>query len=89
MSQWYADCMSQIAVRLSPVELRRLDAAVRAGGFRSRAEAVRAGIEMLVADAREERISTAYARAYTDMPLTEEETQMLDAVAELAGELPL
>ncbi|HXC23527.1 MAG TPA: ribbon-helix-helix domain-containing protein [Solirubrobacteraceae bacterium] len=81
--------MSQIAVRLSPVELRQLDAAVRTGRFRSRAEAVRAGIGMLLADAREERISTAYARGYSDMPLTEEETQMLDAAAELAGELPL
>jgi Arc/MetJ-type ribon-helix-helix transcriptional regulator len=81
--------MSQIAVRLSPAELRQLDVAVRSGGFRSRAEAVRAGIGMLVADDREERISTAYARAYADMPLTEDETRMLDAAAELGGELPL
>jgi Arc/MetJ-type ribon-helix-helix transcriptional regulator len=81
--------MSQIAVRLSDAELNHLDAVVRAGGFRSRAEAVRAGIDMLVTGTREERISTAYARAYGDTPLTEDETQMLDAAAELAGELPL
>lgn len=81
--------MSQIAVRLSDVELNQLDAAVRTGGFRSRAEAVRAGIGMLVAGSREERIANAYARAYADTPLTKDETQMLDAAAELAGELPL
>lgn len=81
--------MSQIAVRLSVADLKQLDAAVRAGGFRSRAEAVRAGIGMLVAGSREERISRAYARAYTDTPLSEDETQMLDAAAGLAGELPL
>lgn len=89
MSIRYALCMSQIAVRLSAVEMNRLDAAVRAGGFRSRAEAVRAGIEMLVAGSREDRISRAYVRAYSDAPLTADETQMLDAAAELAGELPL
>jgi len=79
--------MSQIAVRLSAKELSQLDSAVRAGGFRSRAEAVRAGIELLVAGAREDRIARAYAHAYSDTPLTEDETQMLDAAAELAGEL--
>jgi Arc/MetJ-type ribon-helix-helix transcriptional regulator len=81
--------MSQIAVRLSAVELNRLDSAVLAGGFRSRAEAVRAGIEMLVAGSREDRISRAYDRAYADTPLTADETQMLDVAAELARELPL
>jgi Arc/MetJ-type ribon-helix-helix transcriptional regulator len=81
--------MSQIAVRLSASELSQLDAAVRAGKFSSRAEAVRAGIAMLVAGSREERISRAYARAYTAVPLTEDEAQMLDAAAGLADELPL
>lgn len=80
--------MSQIAVRLSEGELRQLDSVVRTGRFRTRAEAVRAGIDMLVAGAREERISAAYTRAYADAPLTEEETQILDAAADLASELP-
>jgi hypothetical protein len=42
-----------------------------------------------VAEHREERITCAYVRAYADAPLTKEEIQMLDAAADLAGELPL
>lgn len=86
---WYAKCMSQIAVRLSEMELRRLDAMVADGGFPSRAEAVRAGIEMLSRRTREERIAASYATAYAQAPPTDEETQMLDAAAGLASELPL
>ena len=80
--------MSQIAVRLSEGELRQLDAAVTEGGFRTRAEAVRAGIQMLSRETREERIAVSYARAYGAAPLSEDETHMLDAAAALAGELP-
>ncbi len=80
--------MSQIAVRLSDGELHQLDSVVKDGGFRTRAEAVRAGIRMLSRKTREERIATSYARAYSAIPLTEDETQMLDAAVALAGELP-
>jgi Arc/MetJ-type ribon-helix-helix transcriptional regulator len=80
--------MSQIAVRLSESELRELDSAVEAGGFRTRAEAVRAGIRLLGRAAREERIVAAYRRAYST-PLTEDEMRMLDAAAALAADLPL
>jgi Arc/MetJ-type ribon-helix-helix transcriptional regulator len=85
---WYAQRMSQIAVRLSEGELRQLDSVVREAGFRTRAEAVRAGIRMLSLEAREQQISASYARAYAATPLTEDETHMLDAAAALAGELP-
>jgi len=80
--------MSQIAVRLSEAELRKLDAVVRESGFRTRAEAVRAGIRMLSRDAREKRIAAAYATAYAQTPLTEDEAQLLDSAAALAAELP-
>ena len=80
--------MSQIAVRLNEDELRQLDSIVSQSGFRTRAEAVRAGIRMLSADAREQRISTAYAQAYAQVPLTDDEAQMLDAAHTLAAELP-
>lgn len=80
--------MSQIAVRLSEDELLQLDSIVRQSGFRTRAEAVRAGIRRLSADAREQRISAAYAQAYAQVPLTDDETQMLDSAHMLAAELP-
>lgn len=80
--------MSQIAVRLSEDELHELDAVVREAGFRTRAEAVRAGIQMLGRGAREQRIADSYARAYAQVPLTEDETRSLGAAAALAAELP-
>ena len=80
--------MSQIAVRLSESELRQLDRAVTEGGFSTRADAVRAGIRMLSSETREQQIAASYARAYGAVPLREDETHMLDAVAALAGELP-
>lgn len=78
-------CMSQIAVRLSEKELKALDAVVSDGRFRTRAEAVRAGIRLLGREAREERVADSYRRAYA-VPLAEDEAQMLDAAAALAGE---
>jgi Arc/MetJ-type ribon-helix-helix transcriptional regulator len=77
--------MSQIAVRLSENELKVLDTMVHAGGFRTRAEAVRAGIRLLDREAREERIAASYRRAYA-APLAEDEAQMLEVAAALAGE---
>lgn len=80
--------MSQIAVRLSEGELRRLDEVVEEGGFRTRAEAVRAAIKMLSGATRERRIAASYALAYGRVPLTAEETEMLDAAADLAAQVP-
>ena len=59
--------------------------AVASGGFRTRAEAIRAGIQMVARDAREARIGDSYRAAYATA-LAEDETQMLDAAAALAGE---
>jgi Arc/MetJ-type ribon-helix-helix transcriptional regulator len=81
--------MSQIAVRLTEAELRMLDAAVAEGTFRSRADAVRAGIRLLEHELREARIAASYRAAYTGAPLTEDETRMLDAATVLAGDVPL
>jgi Arc/MetJ-type ribon-helix-helix transcriptional regulator len=77
--------MSQIAVRLSEGELRMLDSAVAEGSFRTRAEAIRAGIQLLGRASRESRVAASYRDAYA-VPLTDDETQMLDAAAALAGE---
>jgi Arc/MetJ-type ribon-helix-helix transcriptional regulator len=78
--------MSQIAVRLTEEQLRLLDAAVAQGAFGSRAEAVRAAIGLLEDELRETRIADSYRAAYTSMPLTAEETHVLDVAAALAGD---
>ena len=78
--------MSQIAVRLTEGELRTLDAAVAEGTFRSRAEAVRAGIRLLEHELREQRVAASYRAAYAATALTDDETRVLDAAAARAGE---
>lgn len=80
--------MSQIAVRLTDAELAQLDSLVDNGEFRTRAEAVRAGIRSLSDAARERRIRISYENAYRQTPLTHDETALLDAAATLAAELP-
>lgn len=80
--------MSQIAVRLTDSELRELDSAVSAGGFRTRADAIREGIHLLRRKTREDLIAASYRRAYAENPLSDDEAQMLDAAADLAAELP-
>lgn len=81
--------MSQIAVRLTDMELAQLDSLVNDGGFKTRAEAVRAGIRMLSDASRERRIRISYEKAYRKAPLTRDETALLDAAATLAAELPV
>jgi Arc/MetJ-type ribon-helix-helix transcriptional regulator len=76
--------MSQIAVRLSESDLRMLDSAVAEGAFRSRADAVRAGIRLLEHELREARIAASYRVAYAGTPLTDDEARMLDAATALA-----
>jgi Arc/MetJ-type ribon-helix-helix transcriptional regulator len=78
--------MSQIAVRLSEAELGMLDSAVARGDFRSRAEAVRAGVRLLARDLREARIEASYRSAYGATPLAEDEQVALDAAAAFAGD---
>jgi Arc/MetJ-type ribon-helix-helix transcriptional regulator len=78
--------MSQIAVRLTAEELRRLDSAVDAGSFSSRADAVRAGIRLLEDQLFEKRVTDSYRTAYTGTSLTDEEERMLEAAVALAGD---
>jgi Arc/MetJ-type ribon-helix-helix transcriptional regulator len=78
--------MSQIAVRLTEEELHLLDSAVAGGGFRSRAEAVRAAIRLLEVKLREARVASSYRAAYATTPLTTEETRVLDTAAALVGD---
>lgn len=62
-----------------------LDSVVARGEFHTRAEAVRAGIQLIAHDSREARITASYRSAYTT-PLSDDETQMLDAAVSVAGD---
>ncbi len=65
-----------------------LDSAVADGAFRSRADAVRAGIGLLELQLREARIAASYRAGYAGAPLSNEESRMLDAAAALAADPP-
>jgi Arc/MetJ-type ribon-helix-helix transcriptional regulator len=78
--------MSQIAVRLTEEELRRLDSTVAGGAFRTRAEAVRAALALLEEQVREERIAGSYRAAYAYAPLTADEQSALDAALALSAD---
>jgi Arc/MetJ-type ribon-helix-helix transcriptional regulator len=78
--------MSQIAVRLTDDETSRLDAAVAAGSFESRAEAVRAALKLLERELFEARVADSYRAAYVVQPLTAAEERALDAAAALAAD---
>ncbi len=76
--------MPQIAVRLPEEDLTTLDQLVASGAAKSRADAVRRGLALLIAQAREEWIAEDYRRAYEKHPQGEEEaawsTLSLDAL---------
>jgi Arc/MetJ-type ribon-helix-helix transcriptional regulator len=80
--------MAQIAIRLSDAELAAVDRAIKAGHFKNRAEAVRAGLRLLQREVREQIIERSYHDAYKRSPLTPDEQEALDAAATLASELP-
>lgn len=73
--------MPQIAIRLGERELAALDELVESGAATSRADAVRRGLALLSARAREEWIAAEYRRAYTEQPQGEEDAPWLDAAA--------
>ncbi len=62
---------TQIAVRIPDEHLARIDAAVRAGRYESRAAAVRAGVDQLVREERDREIAERYERGYGRHPQEE------------------
>jgi len=74
---------TQIAVRLPAKQLAELDEAIARGRFESRAEALRAGLEMLLSSLRELQIAEEYRGAYEAEP---QEAAFGEAGARLAGE---
>lgn len=71
----------QIAVRLSPEQMRFLDLLVDGGAFASRADAVRAGIDALAERERRRRDDELIVEGYRRVPPTAAETA--DAVSSL------
>lgn len=60
--------MPQIAVRLTAVDLARLDESVARGRYASRAAAVRAGLERVLREERDRDLAEAYRRGYGAQP---------------------
>lgn len=75
---------SQIALRLPDSKLAALDGLVARGIYRNRAEALRAGLERLLEEEREQKIAEEYRRAYAQQPQDE---WVGEAGAILAGEV--
>ena len=63
----------QVPIRLSSALLADLDELVRNGVYRSRAAAIRAGIEAIVEADRQRRIDREIVAGYTRHPPTEAE----------------
>jgi Arc/MetJ-type ribon-helix-helix transcriptional regulator len=70
-----------ITLRMSENRRERLDALVREGRFASRAEALTAGLDMVLAEEERHAIDRAIVDGYTRLPPTPEE----DALAVAAG----
>lgn len=65
----------QVPIRLSSDSLADLDELVRDGVYRSRAAAIRAGIEAIVEADRQRRIDRQIVAGYTRRPPTEAEAR--------------
>ena len=67
----------QIAVKVPDDLLGEVDRLVEQGAFESRSQAIRSGLETMVAGRRRDEIGRAYREAMTRLPETDEE--MADA----------
>ncbi len=70
-----------ITLRVSEERLRRIDEAVARGGFATRAAALTAALERLIAEDERRVIDRAFVEGYTRIPPTAEE----DAWARASG----
>jgi Arc/MetJ-type ribon-helix-helix transcriptional regulator len=58
----------QVPVRLTEEDVAALDAAIARGAYRNRSEALRAGLERVLADEHERELAEEYARGYGEHP---------------------
>jgi len=59
---------TQVPVRLTESDLTALDAAIAAGRFANRSEALRAGLDRILREEREREIDDAYVAGYAKHP---------------------
>jgi Arc/MetJ-type ribon-helix-helix transcriptional regulator len=85
----------QVPVRLTEEDVSRLDAAVATGRYRSRSDALRRGLELVLREEREREIEESYRRGYGKYPQEEWIGEVglalfaARALAEEAGKDPL
>jgi Arc/MetJ-type ribon-helix-helix transcriptional regulator len=61
----------QVPVRLTETDVAALDAAISAGRFANRSDALRAGLKALLREEREREIEESYRRGYGEHPQEE------------------
>jgi Arc/MetJ-type ribon-helix-helix transcriptional regulator len=61
----------QVPVRLTEEDVSRLDAAVASGRYRSRSDALRRGLELVLREERDREIEESYRRGYGKYPQEE------------------
>lgn len=71
----------QIAVKLPDALVDEIDRLVEAGSFDSRSQAIRRGLEAMVAGQRRQEIDRQYREALTRLPETSEEIDEARALA--------
>ncbi len=75
-------CMStQLAVRVTEVQLKALDAFAAFRGYENRADAIRAAIAEAIKRADDEAIDQAYRDRYAQFPETEQEMAEVHSLA--------
>ena len=74
----------QIAVRLDADQLRRLDQAVRAGSYPSRAAAIRAGVALALSEHERRSIEAAYRRGHARHPQAGDDLEWVEQVGAAA-----
>lgn len=69
---WYTDRMTtQVPVRLTESDLAALDAAIARGRFANRSEALRAGLDRILYEERQDDFDERYAAGYGKHPQEE------------------
>jgi len=61
----------QIPIRIPARDVERLDAAVAAGHFASRSEALRHGLRLVLQQERDRELEEEYRRGYSEFPQEE------------------
>jgi Arc/MetJ-type ribon-helix-helix transcriptional regulator len=87
---WYTNCMAtqQIAVRLPPDLLVRLDDLVRRGIYESRAAAVRAGVEAIAEIEQRRALDRSIVEGYRQTPTSADEAAALESLRQAIVEEP-